>query len=56
MNQNDLDRYFWRTGQRWSGDDRPRRKSSRRSKLHSREILFLCLVFIATLAGLVLLR
>jgi hypothetical protein len=23
MNENDVDRYFWRTGQRWSGDDRP---------------------------------
>lgn len=22
MNQNDMDRYFWRTGQRWSGDSR----------------------------------
>lgn len=20
MNQNDMDRYYWRTGQRWTGD------------------------------------
>jgi hypothetical protein len=24
MNINDMDRYLWRTGQRWSGDNRPR--------------------------------
>jgi hypothetical protein len=23
MNQNDMDRYFWRTSQRWSGGGRP---------------------------------
>lgn len=32
MNQNDMDRYFWRTGQAWSGDQRrswiPRAKSN----------------------------
>jgi len=22
MNQNDMDRYYWRTGHRWSGDSR----------------------------------
>ena len=22
-NQNDMDPYFWQTGQRWSADDRP---------------------------------
>jgi hypothetical protein len=23
MNENEMDRYFWRTGQRWSADYRP---------------------------------
>jgi hypothetical protein len=23
MNTNDMDRYYWRTGNRWSGDTRP---------------------------------
>jgi hypothetical protein len=56
MNQNDTDRYFWRTGRRWSGVCPPARNSARHSKLRGREILFLCLAFIVTLAGLVLAR
>ena len=23
MNENDMDRYYWKTGQRWGGDNRP---------------------------------
>jgi hypothetical protein len=56
MNQNDMDRYFWRTGQRWSGDDRLVRRSSQGARLRSREVLFLGLAFIVTLVGLVVLR
>jgi hypothetical protein len=42
MNQNDMDRYFWRTGQRWSGDDRRIKAPRKRlTTLSSRTTLFL---------------
>ena len=57
MNENDMDRYFWRTGQRWSGDDdlpfkmdRPERKRANRT------ILILSATFAVTFAILLLLR
>jgi hypothetical protein len=53
MNQNDMDRYFWRTGQRWSGDDRPNKKGWR---LTSREIVLLVVIFCVTFAMLFLVR
>jgi hypothetical protein len=56
MNQNDMDRYFWRTGRRWSGDYNAAKQSSRRPQHHGREILLLCLAFIVTLGGLALMR
>ena len=50
MNQNDMDRYYWRTGQRWDGDDR------RIRRLRGREIFFLFVAFLVTLVALVLMR
>jgi hypothetical protein len=56
MNQNDMDRYLWRTGQQWSGDDRTSPESFRGLKSHGRAIFFVALGFILTLVGLVLMR
>jgi hypothetical protein len=56
MNQNDMDRYFWRTGQQWSGDGRPTPKSFRGSKTRGPAIIFLFLSFVATLVALFLQR
>lgn len=47
MNQNDMDRYSWRTGQRWSGDDRRDRRAAGRL-VSNRMILFLLAIFVAT--------
>ena len=55
MNENDMDRYFWRTGRRWSGDNRPP-ESFRKSKAYGRVIVVVFVSFIVTLVGLVLLR
>ena len=41
MNQNDMDRYFWRTDQRWSGQDRPFKTHRPERKLVNRMLLFL---------------
>jgi hypothetical protein len=56
MNENDMDRYFWRTGQRWSGDGRPVPRSFRGSATRGRAIIFLGISFVVTLVALVLLR
>jgi hypothetical protein len=56
MNKNDMDRYFWRTGQRWSGDGRPVPGSFRGSTTRGRAVTFLCISFIVTLVALILLR
>lgn len=48
MNQNDMDRYFWRTGQRWSGDDRVRNRRATGPKVSRGLILLLFVAFIAT--------
>jgi hypothetical protein len=58
MNENDMDRYFWRTGQRWSGDNRPTRAGLHddRVSLRGRRIWFLLVAFIVTLVLLFLLR
>jgi hypothetical protein len=54
MNQNDMDRYLWRTDQRWSADDRV--KQSVRLKIDGRVIFLVCTSLIVTLTALVLLR
>jgi hypothetical protein len=51
MNDNDMDRYYWRTGLRWSGDDRHRPFS-----ISKRAILLLIAAFAATQALLFLMR
>jgi hypothetical protein len=48
MNQNDMDRYFWRTGQYWSGDSRAFKPSRNRRSLSHRAILCLLVAFAAT--------
>ncbi len=56
MNQNDADRYLWRTGQRWSGDDRTATESSRGTRIRGRAIILVGLAFVGTIVGLVLIR
>jgi hypothetical protein len=56
MNQNDSERYFWRTSLPWSGHNRLARKFSRSLRLRGRGIFFICLAFIVTIAGLMLKR
>jgi len=56
MNQNDMDRYFWRAGQRRSGDDRPVRAPLPVERPRSRTIWFLFVTFLVTLVVLFLLR
>jgi hypothetical protein len=54
MNHNDMDRYFWRTGQRWTGHNGP---SGRPAKASSRRGFFLVAAsFAMTLVMLFLLR
>jgi hypothetical protein len=50
MNQNDMDRYFWRTGQAWSGDQRKSRTPPAKSNGLSRGILFVLAVLGAATA------
>ena len=58
MNQNDMDRYYWRTGHRWSGDRHALGELLRdkRFRLRGRTIAFLLVAFIVTLVMLFLLR
>ncbi len=56
MNENDMDRYFWRTGHRWSGDDRPELAPFGRSKITGRTVVLLAIAFIVTITGLVAMR
>jgi hypothetical protein len=56
MNQNDTDRYYWRTGQRWSGDYGPLRSQRTRPKLVVRTILLLGVAFAVTTVMLFLPR
>jgi hypothetical protein len=56
MNQNDMDRYFWRTGQRWSGDDRPFKTQRAGRKSANRTILLLSAAIAVTVVMLFLLR
>jgi hypothetical protein len=51
MNQNDLDRYFWCTGQRWSADSSSPKKPNR-LLLTVFLILFFLVVTLLTLAYL----
>ena len=53
MNQNDMDRYYWRTGQRWSGDLGPRWP---RIPLAGRIVAVLALAFAVTQIALLLMR
>jgi hypothetical protein len=46
MNENDMDRYFWRTGQRWSGDSRPMPEPFPKTTAPGRVIVVVCLSFI----------
>ena len=56
MNQNDMDRYFWRTGQHWSGDDRLFKRPRRGPELVSWVIVLLFAAFAPTVAMLSLPR
>jgi hypothetical protein len=49
MNQNDMDRYFWRTGQKWSGDSRAREElRGPRLSASGRTMAFLLIAFVVT--------
>jgi hypothetical protein len=56
MNQNDMERYFWRTGQRWNGDRQAFMKPSRRRKAVNETILFLFVALAVTTVLLLLIR
>jgi hypothetical protein len=56
MNQNDMDRYLWRTSRRWSGDDRPFRTQRAGRKLMNRTILLVAAAFAMSIAMLFLQR
>jgi hypothetical protein len=56
MNQNDMDRYLWRTGRRWSGDHRPATVPFDKTKLSGWTVFLLSVTFLVTLVGLILLR
>jgi hypothetical protein len=55
MNQNDMDRYFWRTGHRWSGDHRRLDSGRNGWRLSKRPILLLAAAFDVTWVLLLLL-
>lgn len=55
MNESDMDRYYWRTGQRWSGDDRPV-ENWPKTRVLGRTIFFLFVSFVVTVVMLFLLR
>lgn len=54
MNQNDMDRYYWRTGQRWSADNRRVEKPGTR-RIRGNRVLYLLYGALAIIAGLRLL-
>jgi hypothetical protein len=54
MNENDMDRYYWRTGHRWSGDYLPLRWHMR--PLVRRTLLFLFAAYVVAAAILFLMR
>jgi hypothetical protein len=54
MNQNDTDRYYWRTGHPWSGDCRWVKWT--RPKFTSRTMHLLALTFALTTVALILYR
>lgn len=56
MNENNADRYFWRTGHRWSGDSRPVNHHFPATQISGRTIILVCVAFIITLMALVLIR
>jgi hypothetical protein len=53
MNTNDMDRYYWRTGQRWSSDCRSLREVRGEFRLPSRIVWCLLFAFIVTIAMLI---
>jgi hypothetical protein len=54
MNENDMDRYYWRMGHRWSGDNGPLRW--RFGPRLRRTLLFLFATYVVTAAILFLMR
>jgi len=56
MNQNDMDRYFWRTGQRWSGDSRCRNELSGKVRLPRRTVFLILLSSLITLLMLLYMK
>lgn len=56
MNENDMERYFWRTGQRWSGEYRSREQLIKGVKLPRKTVILLFLVFLVTSLLLLLLN
>jgi len=53
MNQNQMDRYYWRTGQRWSADDRP---EERWRGVTKRAIVFLAIAYVVTVVMMYVIR
>src|ERR1700722_9727442 len=56
MNQNDMDRYFWRTGHRWSGDFRSPSTRFPRAAMSRWAVLLLGASFLITVVVLIFSR
>jgi hypothetical protein len=57
MNQNNMDRYYWRTGQKWSGDSRSEDElSGPRMTFPRWTVVFLIAAFIGTSVALLMWR
>jgi len=56
VNQNDMDRYYWRIGHRWSGDSPRDRRRAKPKTLATRTLIFLAAAFAVTQLALFLIR
>ena len=56
MNDNDMQRYYWRTGQRWSGGRDPFRRPKSKRMPRKRAILLLVTAFVVTTVMMLLHR
>jgi len=55
MNENDMDRYYWRTGRRWGADERSESELRGPAVQLSRwTVILLAVSFIATTAALLM--
>jgi hypothetical protein len=56
MNQNDMDRHYWRSGLQWSADSRSLKELRGEFRLPRRVLWLLLIALVVTLAGLLRLK